>query len=110
MENVENKVVSAPVQTVAPNHEPETNPLDELCNTIDTFRNKLKLALDESTLLIARSRKPCSSRSRKSGTSSSPNAPSNGSKWRFDHIDKTNIQPKGRRPDRFRLFSFMEVK
>ena len=52
MENVENKVVSAPVQTVAPNHEPETNPLDELCNTIDTFRNKLKLALDESTLLM----------------------------------------------------------
>ena len=52
MENVENKVVSAPVQTVAPNHEPETNPLDELCNTIDTFRNKLKLALDESTLLV----------------------------------------------------------
>ena len=52
MENVENKVVSAPVQTVAPNHEPETNPLDELYNTIDTFRNKLKLALDESTLLV----------------------------------------------------------
>ena len=52
MENIENKVVSAPVQTVAPNHEPETNPLDELCNTIDTFRNKLKLALDESTLLV----------------------------------------------------------
>ena len=52
MENVENKVVSAPVQTVAPNHETETNPLDELCNTIDTFRNKLKLALDESTLLV----------------------------------------------------------
>ena len=52
MENLENKVVSAPVQTVAPNHEPETNPLDELCNTIDTFRNKLKLALDESTLLV----------------------------------------------------------
>ena len=52
VENVENKVVSAPVQTVAPNHEPETNPLDELCNTIDTFRNKLKLALDESTLLV----------------------------------------------------------
>ena len=52
MENVENKVVSAQVQTVAPNHEPETNPLDELCNTIDTFRNKLKLALDESTLLV----------------------------------------------------------
>ena len=52
MENVENKVVSAQVQTIAPNHEPETNPLDELCNTIDTFRNKLKLALDESTLLV----------------------------------------------------------
>ena len=52
MENVENKVVSAPAQTVAPNHEPGTNPLDELCNTIDTFRNKLKLALDESTLLV----------------------------------------------------------
>ena len=52
MENVENKVVSAPVQTVAPNHELGTNPLDELCNTIDTFRHKLKLALDESTLLV----------------------------------------------------------
>ena len=52
MENVENKVVSAPVQTGAPNHAPGTNPLDELCNTIDTFRNKLKLALDESTLLV----------------------------------------------------------
>ena len=52
MENVENKMVSAPVQTVAPNHDPGTNPLDELCNTIDTFRNKLKLALDESTLLV----------------------------------------------------------
>lgn len=52
MENIENKVVSAPVQTVTPNHEPGTNPLDELYNTIDTFRNKLKLALDESTLLV----------------------------------------------------------
>ena len=52
MENIENKAVSAPVQTAAPNHEPGTNPLDELCNTIDTFRNKLKLALDESTLLV----------------------------------------------------------
>ena len=52
MENIENQVVSAPVQTVAPNHDPGTNPLDELCNTIDTFRNKLKLALDESTLLM----------------------------------------------------------
>ena len=52
MENVENKIVSAPMQTVAPNHESEANPLDELCNTIDTFRNKLKLALDESTLLV----------------------------------------------------------
>ncbi|NMD89487.1 hypothetical protein HF882_23175, partial [Victivallis vadensis] len=47
MEKLENKVVSAPVQTVAPNHELGTNPLDELCNTIDTFRHKLKLALDE---------------------------------------------------------------
>ena len=52
MENIENQVVPAPVQTVAPNHDPRTNPLDELCNTIDTFRNKLKLALDESTLLM----------------------------------------------------------
>ena len=52
MENLENKVVSVPVQTVTPNHEPEINPLDELCNTINTFRNKLKLALDESTLLM----------------------------------------------------------
>ena len=52
MENIENQVVPAPVQTVAPNHDPGTNPLDELCNTIDTFRNKLKLALDESTLLM----------------------------------------------------------
>ena len=49
---IDHRIPIAPVQTVAPNHEPETNPLDELCNTIDTFRNKLKLALDESTLLV----------------------------------------------------------
>ena len=52
MENIENKMESAPVQTVAPNHEPGTNPPEELGNIIDTFQNKLKPALDESTLLV----------------------------------------------------------
>ncbi len=52
MEN-EHKTVSAGTQTAAINHEHEnaTNPLDELCANIEAFRNKLRLALDESAIL-----------------------------------------------------------
>ena len=43
--------VSAPVQTVAQNHEPELNPLDELAATIEAMKGKLKAMFDESAAL-----------------------------------------------------------
>ena len=43
--------VSAPVQTSAPNHEPELNPLDELAATIETMKNKFKSVFDELTAM-----------------------------------------------------------
>lgn len=43
--------VSAPVQTVALNHEPEPNPLDELAATIETMKAKLKAMFDESSTM-----------------------------------------------------------
>ena len=49
MENIEMKVVSAPVQMVAPKQEPETalNPLDDLGAAIEAFKLKLKASFDE---------------------------------------------------------------
>ena len=48
------RIVSAPVQTTAQNQEPEAvqNPLDELNTNVEEFRCKLKLLLDESSVLI----------------------------------------------------------
>ena len=48
------KIVSAPVQTPAQNQETEAvlNPLDELNTNVEEFRCKLKLLLDESSVLI----------------------------------------------------------
>ena len=43
--------VSAPVQTVAQNHEPELNPLDELAATIEAMKGKLKAMFDESAAM-----------------------------------------------------------
>ena len=49
MENTETKVVSAPMQMVAPKQEPETalNPLDDLGAAIEAFKLKLKASFDE---------------------------------------------------------------
>ena len=44
-------IVSAPVQTSAPNHEPELNPLDELAATIEAMKAKLKAMFDESATM-----------------------------------------------------------
>ena len=46
-------VVSAPVQTVAPNHEPEPalNPLDDLSASIEAFKAKMKASFDEVAAL-----------------------------------------------------------
>ena len=55
MENNEMRVVSAPVQTVVRNPEPvpeAVDPMEELNHSIEDLRGKLKLALDESTLLV----------------------------------------------------------
>jgi len=51
-------VVSAPVQTSAPNNKPENklNPMDELIISIEAFKGKLKAMLDESATM---SRKVC---------------------------------------------------
>lgn len=51
-------VVSAPVQTSAPNNKPEPklNPMDELIVSIEAFKGKLKAMLDESASM---SRKVC---------------------------------------------------
>ena len=48
------RIVSAPVQTTAQNQETEAvqNPLDELNTNVEEFRCKLKLLLDESSVLI----------------------------------------------------------
>ena len=43
--------VSAPVQTVTQNHEPELNPLDELAATIEAMKAKLKAMFDESAAM-----------------------------------------------------------
>ena len=50
--------VSAPVQTVTTNHEPEKelNPLDELTANIETMKAKLKAMFDESTIMARKVR------------------------------------------------------
>ena len=50
------RTVSAPVQTVAQNHEPELNPLDELAATIEAMKAKLKAMFDESTTMARKVR------------------------------------------------------
>ena len=45
------QTVSAPVQTSAPNHEPELNPLDELMANIEAMKAKLKAMFDDSAAL-----------------------------------------------------------
>ena len=51
MEHNEMKVVSAPVQTAALKQEPEANPMEELNSAIESFRLKLRIAWDESSVL-----------------------------------------------------------
>jgi len=52
MENTEMKVVSAPVQVVAPKQEPENlNPPDDLSASIEAFKAKLKSSFEEVTAL-----------------------------------------------------------
>ena len=53
MENMEMKVVSAPMQMVAPKQEPETapNPLDDLSVAIEAFKVKMKASFDEVAAL-----------------------------------------------------------
>jgi len=53
MERTEMKVVSAPVQTVAPKQEPENNlsTLDDLSASIEAFKLKLKASFDEVAAL-----------------------------------------------------------
>ena len=53
MENTETKVVSAPMQMVAPKQEPETapNPLDDLSVAIEAFKAKMKSSFDEVAAL-----------------------------------------------------------
>ena len=53
MENTETKVVSAPMQMVAPKQEPETapNPLDDLSVAIEAFKAKMKSSFDEAAAL-----------------------------------------------------------
>ena len=51
MEHNEMKVVSAPVQTATEKQEVETNPMEELNSAIESFRLKLRIAWDESTIL-----------------------------------------------------------
>ena len=48
MENAEMKVVSVPMQTVAPKQETENlNPLDDLSMAIEAFKAKMKASFDE---------------------------------------------------------------
>ena len=51
MEHNGMKVVSAPVQTAALKQEPEANPMEELNSAIESFRLKLRIAWDESSVL-----------------------------------------------------------
>ena len=51
MEHNEMKVVSAPVQTAALKQESEANPMEELNSAIESFRLKLRIAWDESSVL-----------------------------------------------------------
>ena len=51
MEHHEMKVVSAPVQTAALKQESEANPMEELNSAIESFRLKLRIAWDESSVL-----------------------------------------------------------
>ena len=51
MEHKEMRVVSAPVQTATPKQEPEANPMEELNSAIESFRLKLRIAWDESSVL-----------------------------------------------------------
>ncbi|WP_288593953.1 hypothetical protein [uncultured Victivallis sp.] len=54
MENLENKMVSAPVQTVVRNPEPApeaVDPMEELNHGLDELRGKLRLLLDETGIL-----------------------------------------------------------
>ena len=53
VENTEMKVVSAPMQMVAPKQEPETapNPLDDLSVAIEAFKAKMKASFDEVAAL-----------------------------------------------------------
>ena len=50
MENIQT-VGSAPVQMVAHNPENEINPLEELDNSIEAFKFKLKVAFDDLAML-----------------------------------------------------------
>ena len=50
MENTQT-VGSAPVQMVAPNPETEINPLEDLGNSIEAFKLKLKVAFDDLAML-----------------------------------------------------------
>ena len=51
MEHNEMRVVSAPVQTAALKQESEANPMEELNSAIESFRLKLRIAWDESSVL-----------------------------------------------------------
>ena len=50
--------VSAPVQTYTPNPKPEAklNPMDELTNSVDAFKAKLKDLFDEAAALSRKTR------------------------------------------------------
>ena len=50
MENIQT-VGSAPVQIVAHNPETELNPLEDLGNSIEAFKLKLKVAFDDLAML-----------------------------------------------------------
>ena len=51
MEHNEMRVVSAPVQTAALKQESEANPMEEFNSAIESFRLKLRIAWDESSVL-----------------------------------------------------------
>ena len=71
------KIVSAPVQTVAKNQEPETSPLDELSISIEAFKLKIKTIADEAGQLARKVK------FRLAGQS-------NESEWRFNYKRKYN--------------------
>ena len=114
MENNEMRVVSAPVQTVVRNPEPvpeAVDPMEELNHGIDELRGRLKLLLDEN-------RRPDpqgqggSAQTEAEGAGFHPRQTRHRTDQDGDLTisDRRNTQPKGRRPDRFRPFLFMEVK